>query len=171
MASQELAVLVTQFRLTTDSVKKFKVNTNKLFSEKQTFCNKTNGSELSDFSRVAFKLITTNGRSVSIMADRCGGMVSFAVVKSLAGKEIQKFLSPDGASASRIEHELRRDTDIVHQFTIEAEDYMELKRRVVDSILGDDIAMSSRSVVKIQDGIEVLRLSNYCTKEIESVLK
>jgi len=171
MASQELAVLVTKFGLTTDSVKTFKVNTNKLFSEKQTFCNKANGSELSDFSRVAFKIITTNGHSVSVMADRCGGMVSFAVVKSVAGKEIQKFLSPDGVSASRIEHELRRDTEMMHQFTIEAEDYMELKRRVVDNILGEDIAVSSRSVVSIQDGIEVLRLSNYCTKEIESVLK
>ena len=105
------------------------------------------------------------------MADRCGGMVSFAVVKSLAGKEIQKFLSSNGALASRIENELRRDNEIIHQFTIEGEDYMELKRRVVGSILGEDTAAISLGVISIQDGIEVLRLSNYCTKEIESVLK
>mmetsp|Transcript_23109 Transcript_23109/g.34331 ORF Transcript_23109/g.34331 Transcript_23109/m.34331 type:complete len:107 (-) Transcript_23109:60-380(-) len=106
------------------------------------------------------------------MADRCGGVVSFAVVKSIAGKEIKKFLSPDGDSASRIEHELRRDTEMMHQFTIEGEDYMELKRRVVDSILGKGgDSKSSRSVISIQDGIEVLRLSNYCTQEIESVLQ
>ena len=171
MVSQELAVLVTRFGVTTDSVKTFKVNTNKLFSEKQTFCNSANGSELTDFSRVAFKIITKKGRSVSIMADRCGGMVSFAVVKSLAGKEIQKFLSSNGALASRIENELRRDNEIIHQFTIEGEDYMELKRRVVGSILGEDTAAISLGVISIQDGIEVLRLSNYCTKEIESVLK
>jgi len=172
MASQELAVLVTQFGVTTDSVKAFKVNANKLFSEKQTFCNKANGIEVSDFSRVAFKIVTTNGRSVSVMADRCGGVVSFAVVKSIAGKEIKKFLSPDGDSASRIEHELRRDTEMTHQFTIEGEDYMELKRRVVDSILGKEgDSKSSRSVISIQDGIEVLRLSNYCAQEIESVLQ
>ena len=168
MAAQELAVLVSHLGVRTDSVKTFKVNTNTLFSEKQTFSDKANGGELSDFSRIAFKIITTSGRSASVMADRCGGMVSFAVVKSLAGKEIKKFLSPDEDSASRIEHELRRDTEMMDQFTIEGEDYMELKRRVVDSILGYDIAKSSRSVISIQDGIEVLRLSNYCTKEIES---
>ncbi|KAL7499242.1 hypothetical protein ACHAWT_010162 [Skeletonema menzelii] len=171
MASQELAVLVTQFGVTTYSIKAFKVNTNKLFSEKQTFFNKTNGIEVSDFSRVAFKIMTTNGRSVSVMADRCGGMVSFAVVKSIAGKEIKKFLSPDGDSASRIEDELKRDTEMMHQFTIEGEDYMELKRRVVDSILGkEDDSKTSRSVISIQDGIEVLKLSNFCTNEIESAL-
>ena len=171
-ASQDLAVLVTQFGVTTDTVKAFKCNTNQLFSEKQIFCNRANGDEVSDFSRVAFKITTTTGRNVSVMADRCGGIVSFAVVKSIAGKEIKKFLSPDGDSASRIEDELKRDTEMMHQFTIEGEDYMELKRRVVDSILGKEgDSMSPKSIITIQDGIEVLRLSNYCTKEIESVLQ
>lgn len=172
MASQDLAVLVTQFEVTATNVKVFKVNTNQLFSAKQTFCNKANGNEVSDFSRVAFKITTTNGRNVSVMADRCGGKVSFAVVKSIAGKEIKKFVSPDGDSASRIDDELKRDTEMMHQFTIEGEDYMELKRRVVDSILGrEDDGKSPKSVISIQDGIEVLRLSNYCAKEIESVLQ
>ena len=169
MASQELAVLVTQFGVTTDTIKAFKVNTNKLFSEKQTFFKKTNGIEVSDFSRVAFKIMTTNGRSVSVMADRCGGMVSFAVVKSIAGKEIKKFLSPDGDHASRIEHELKRDTEMMHQFTIEGDDFMELKRRVVDSILGKED--DRKTITSIQDGIEVLKLSNFCTNEIESALQ
>lgn len=170
MASQELAVLVTKFGVTTDSVKTFKVNTNKLFSEKQTFCNKANGNELSDFTRVAFKLITSKGRSVSVMADRCGGIVSFAVVKSLTGKEIQKFLSPDEKHVSRIENELRRDHEMMYQFTIEGDDYMELKRRVVGCILGEDITAMSSRVISIKDGIEVLKLANFCAKEIESVL-
>ena len=173
MASHELAVMVKLLKMTTESVKNFKVNTNKLFSEKQTFCDKSNGKELSDFSRIAFKIVTTNGRSVSVMADRCGGIVSFAVVKSIAGKEIRKFLSPLGDDASRIEHELMHDTKTLHQFTIEFEDFKEMKRRVLACITGKENGglMPSKSVVSIKEGIEVLRLSNYCTNEIESILK
>ena len=81
-----------------------------------------------------------------------------------------KFLSPDEKHVSRIENELRRDHEMMHQFTIEGDDYMELKRRVVGCILGEDITAMSSRVISIKDGIEVLKLANFCTKEIESVL-
>jgi len=170
MAAQELAVLVTQFGVKADEIEAFKVNTNRLFSEKQTFYNKNTGKELTDFSRVAFKITTKNGSSVSVMADRCGGLISFAVVKSHTGKELQRFQSHSEDQASMVQDELREDKEIMHQFTIESEEYLELKKRVVKSILGGYGSKSS-GLVSIQDGIDVMILADYCTVEINAVLK
>ncbi|KAL7550746.1 hypothetical protein ACHAWF_013964 [Thalassiosira exigua] len=169
MAVQELAILVTQFGVKAEDIRDFKVNTNRLFSEKQTFY-KTNGKELIDLSRVAFKITTVKGRSVSVMADRCGGLVSFAVVKSHSGKELQRFQSHDEGEASIVQHELDEDKEILNQFIIERESYLELKTRLVKRILSGN-TRKSPGILSIQDGIDVLALADYCTKEINAVLK
>lgn len=170
MAAQELAVLVTAFGVRADEIESFKVNTNRLFSEKQTYYDTGGGSGVTDFSRAAFKISTTNGRSVSVMADRCGGLVSFAVVKSHTGMELRRFPSLSEEEAAAVQEELREDKEIDRQFVIEREEYLELKRRVVESILGGDSSATS-GLVSIRDGIEVMRLADYCTAEINAVLK
>mmetsp|Transcript_15652 Transcript_15652/g.33896 ORF Transcript_15652/g.33896 Transcript_15652/m.33896 type:complete len:595 (+) Transcript_15652:20-1804(+) len=170
MAAQELAVLVTQLGVKVNEIAAFKVNTNRLFSEKQTFYNKSNGNKVTDFSRVAFKITTKKRRSASIMADRCGGLVSFAVVKSHTGKELQRFQSHDEDQVSVVQDELREDKEIMQQFIIESEEYLELKKRVVKSILSGDASKSS-GLVSIQNGIDVMALADYCTIEINDVLK
>jgi len=170
MAAQELAVLVIQFGVRANEIETFKVNTNRLFSEKQAYFNKNNGEKLTDFSRVAFKITTNKRKSVSVMADRCGGLISFAVVKSHTGKEIQRFPSHDERDASMVQEELREDKDIMNQFIIESEEYLELKKRVVKRIL---LGASSKSpgLVSIQEGIDIMALADYCTVEINAVLK
>jgi hypothetical protein len=171
MAVQELAVLVTLFGVKTNDIETFRVNTNTLFSERLQFYDENNGTTVTDLSRVAFKITTKDGkRSVSIMADRCGGIVSFAVVKSRAGKELQRFQSHDEHQVSMVQSELREDKEISHQFVIESEEYLELKRRVVKSILSSD-SQRSLGLVSILDGIHIMALANYCSIEINAVLK
>ena len=168
MASQELAILVSQYKVVANVIDKFKVNTNRLFSERTTFYNKANGAQLTDYSRVAFKITTKKGQNVSVMADRCGGLVSFAVVKNQKGEEIQRFESHDEEEVSNIRRQIREDKEMTRQFIVHSEDFLEIKRRVVQSILNGGAPMN---VASIQDGIDVMTLADYCTKEINSVLK
>lgn len=168
MASQELAVLVTKFGVKVPEIVSFKVNSNRLFSEKQIFHNKTTGEELTDFARAAFKITLKNRRSVSVMADRCGGLVSFAVVKSHSGKELRRFQSHNEAQVKAVQDELRGDTEIRHQYIIEDKEYLELKKRVVMSISG---SKKPSGLVSIQDGIDILALADYCTTELNAALK
>lgn len=171
MAAQELAVLVVELDVKVNEIQAFKVNTNRLFSERQTFYNKATGAKLTDFSRVAFKITTNTRKSVSIMADRCGGLVSFAVVKSRSGKELQRFQSHDEGQTASVESELREDTELDHQCIIDGEEYLELKKRIVRSILQRRDPRKVHGLVSIKDGIEVMALADYCTAEINAVLK
>jgi len=172
MASQELAVLVTRFGVKADDIETFKVNTNRLFSERQIFYDASSGKEHSDISRAAFKITTKHGRrSVSVMADRCGGLVSFAVVKSHTGKELQRYQSHSEDEASVAQNELREDNEIMHQFIIEREEYLELKKRVVKEILSGNDNNKALGLVSIEEGIEVMALADYCTVKINDVLE
>lgn len=171
MAIQELAVLVTQFGVKASEIATFKVNTNRLFSERLTFYDENHDNTVTDFSRVAFKITTKNRRqSVSIMADRCGGIVSFAVVKSHSGKDLQRFQSLDEDQVSMVQSDLREDKEISKQAVIESEEYLELKRRVVKRMISVE-SLRSLGLVSIRDGIEIMELANYCTIEINAILK
>ncbi|KAL3826999.1 hypothetical protein ACHAXA_000063 [Cyclostephanos tholiformis] len=166
MAAQELAVLVTQLGVKSDEVETFKVNTKRVFSERKTFYNTESGVRLTDFSRVAFKITTKNRKSTSVMADRSGGLINFAVVKSHTGKELQRFQSHDEGQILMLRSELREDKDISHQFIIESDEFLELKKRVVRSILDRKYL----GLASIQDGIDVMALADYCTTKLNAAL-
>ena len=172
MAVQELAVLVTQCGVKVDNIMGFKVNTNRLFSEKLTYFNENSGNGQTDLSRAAFKITTKKGRSVSVMGDRCGGLVSFAVVKSRTGKELQRFQSHDQGQVSVVQDELRGEHgEIADQFIIGREEYLEMKKRLVNRILSGDARSKPSWMVSIQDGIDIMALADYCNIEINAVVK
>jgi predicted dehydrogenase len=166
MAAQELAVLVTKLGVKPDEVVTFKVNTKPVFSERKTFYNTESGVNMTDFTRVAFKITTKNRKSTSVMADRSGGLVNYAVVKSHTGKELQRFQSHDEGQVVMLRSELREDKDIPHQFIIESDEFLELKKRVIRSILDRKYL----GLASIQDGIDVMALADYCTTKINTEL-
>ncbi|KAL7488699.1 hypothetical protein ACHAW6_014298 [Cyclotella cf. meneghiniana] len=174
MACQELAVLFSQYNISYRDVQKFKVNTNRLFSEKVTFVhvNYNDGDErFSDLIRVAFKITTKRGKIVSVMADRCGGLLSFAVVKSHRGEELKRFQSLMEEQVMEYERRLKKETGLIPNFVVEKDDYLELKRRVLDDIRSNNgMKKSDRGLLTIQDGIEVVMLAEYCSGEIDKVL-
>jgi len=165
---QELAVLVTQIGINVEEIVNFKVNTNKLFSEKQIFHDTTSGDKIYNLSRVAFKITTSNKKIASVMVDRCGGLLSFAVVKSKLGKELQRFQSLDTTQVKHLTSELRdASKQLPRQCMIESDDFLELKRRVVKSILSES---NIRGLVSIKEGVQIMMLADYCKKEIDTVL-
>jgi hypothetical protein len=103
------------------------------------------------------------------MADRCGGIVNFAVVKSHTGKELQRFQSHDESQVLVLQSELREDKDISRQFIIESDEFMEMKKRIVRNILGGD-SRRYLGLASIQDGIDIMALADYCTAKINAVL-
>lgn len=171
MAAQELAILVTQLGVKVDEIEGFKVNTNCIFSERQTVRTDNENQQRTDYSRVAFKITTKNRRSTSVMADRCGGLVCFAVVKSHTGKEIQRFQSHDDRQIVLLRSEMRENHDLSQNFIIHRDEYLELKRRVIISILGNQTRKRYPGLASIQDAIEVMILADYLKIRIDAVLK
>lgn len=172
MCIHELAVLVTFFGVTVDTIAKFEVNTRKIFTEKIT-CWKPgtsmpNPEYITDFSRCAFLIKTKTGKEVSVMADRCGGNVSFAVVKDAKRREVKKFEFPDEITAKRLEDQVEADPDMMPYFFTQSDDFQEMKNRVVNSMLS---GREAEGLVRISDATQVLKLAEYCTAHLNNALK
>jgi len=141
MAIHELALLVSFFGVTVESIAKFKVNTGKLFSELLEFGGRT------DFARFAFKITTTTNRSVSVMCDTCGGSVSFAVVKDVNGLEVRKF-----------------ETNL-NEWENQQIDFLNC---LVENML--DSKNDQTALPTLETALEAQRLAEYCTEKLQAAL-
>jgi predicted dehydrogenase len=172
MAIHELALLVTYFDVTVENIEKLKVNSSKLFSEKLSVwkpgTSLPNPEYITDFSRCAFKISLKNGRHMSVMTDRCGGNVSFSVVKDEAGKEVERFEFPTPAEQEQLELLVASDPTIMPQFLVHQKDYFLLKDRVINSILdGTD----ADGVATLKVAIETLKLADYANNILNKSLR
>jgi predicted dehydrogenase len=173
MAIHELALLVTFFQVTVDTIKNIQVNTSTLFSEKVSLlkpgASLRNPEYITDFSRVAFKVTTKSGTNVSLLADRCGGNVSFAVVKDELGKEVKKFEFPDPEMTAKIEEMVALDPQMMPYFLVQSDDYFMLKDRVVNATL-EGKGKDPEGVATIFVGVEALKLAEYTTDHLNKAL-
>lgn len=171
MAIHELALLVSFFDVTVATIDKFELQQNKLFTEKLAVWIPgtvvPDEKYISDFSRIGFKVTTKAGKSVCVMADRCGGNVSFASVRDGSGVEVQKFEFPDAETLAKVDELCIADPDMMPYFFIQSDDYDVLKRKVVDSSLA---GKDADGVATIQIAIEALKLAEYFTEEANKIL-
>lgn len=165
MAVHELALLVSFFGVTVDTIDKFEINTDGEFSEKLTleFNNKT----YTDFSRIRFTVTTKSGTSVSVMANRCGGNVSYALLQDAEGNEIEKFEFPDSETASKVEEQVKADPEMMPYFFVQSDDYLVLKTRVVEAILA---GKDAEGVATISIGVDALKLAEFGTAQLNESL-
>merc|ERR1712032_1371247 len=98
---------------------------------------------------------------------RCGGNISFAVVKDGKGVEVKKFEVPDAATLKKVEEQVAADPDMMPYFFVQSDDYQELKDRVVTSIIK---GVDAKGVATIGIAIEALRLAEYGTEKINAAL-
>jgi len=89
MAIHELALLVTYYGVTTDTIDK--VVADKDYSSCQTLTGPSSGKEFTDFDKLKFTIHTQEGAQVSVAADRCGGDDSVGIVTDATGKEFTDF--------------------------------------------------------------------------------
>jgi len=168
MAIDELAILVTYFNVCVDNIFRFTVNTKEKMTKRVTVRKPGSPTiSMTDFSRAAFKIRTNDDVSVSVMADRCGGNFSFAVVKDGSGKEVQKFEYPHALAAKKLEKQMKADPEMLPYFFGNSNDFLELKIRVVESVLKEK---ESEGVATIDTGIETMRLAEYANDQVMNAL-
>lgn len=161
MAIHELALLVTFFGVTVNSIKEFHLMNNSTSTEQLTIGGYT------DFSRIGFTVTTVDGISASVIADRCGGNISFASVQDANCMEIEKFEFPDKEAQKKLDIQCAEDPEMMPYFFIQSDDYLTLKNLVIDSTLDNRLA---ENVATIQIAIDALKLAEYFTEESSKIL-
>eukprot|EP00541_Cyclophora_tenuis_P017300 CAMPEP_0116567632 /NCGR_PEP_ID=MMETSP0397-20121206/15121_1 /TAXON_ID=216820 /ORGANISM="Cyclophora tenuis, Strain ECT3854" /LENGTH=325 /DNA_ID=CAMNT_0004094657 /DNA_START=36 /DNA_END=1013 /DNA_ORIENTATION=+ len=163
MAVHELALLVSFFNVTVETIDKFEIDGE--FSEKLTL--DFNSKSYIDFSRIRFTVTTKSGATVSVMADRCGGNVSYALVQDKEGNDIEKFEFPDAETAAKVEEQVQADPEMMPYFFVQSDDYLELKNRVINATLA---GKEPEGVATINVGVEALKLAEYGTAQLNESL-
>jgi len=175
MAIHELALLVTFFNVTVDTISDFKVDTSKEVSEKLTIWQPGTSMPdpvyITDFSRVKFEITTKNGTKVSVQANRCGGNVSRAEVRDSEGKELEQFEFPDAKKMEKVDAMVKADPEMMPYFFVQSDDYQELKDRVVGAHAKNVAGARAEGVATINVAIEALKLAEYGTEKLNTALE
>jgi predicted dehydrogenase len=161
MAIHELAICVTYYGVTVDTIAS--VEADKEYSSLKTLGGFT------DFDKLKFKITTKAGVSISVAADRCGGDDSVGIVTDAAsGAELARFSMPDDETVAKIPALKEKYGDAMPYFFTQDPDYLELKNRVVQSVVhGKD----PDGVADIGVAIETLKVAEYLTPILQEELK
>lgn len=102
------------------------------------------------------------------MADRCGGNVSFAMVKDSNGKELSRFEYPTQQESQRIEESVQDQPHVMPYFVVTDDPYRRLKEEVILSVLKQEEA---KDVFPLRVAMEAMKLAEYATEELNKCLK
>ena len=161
MAIHELAICVTYYGVTVDTIES--VQADKEYSSLKTLGGFT------DFDKLKFKLTTKSGVSISVAADRCGGDDSVGIVTdATSGAELARFSMPDDDTIAKIPVLKEKYGDAMPYFFTQDPDYLELKNRVVQSVVhGKD----PEGVADISVAVETLKVAEYLTPILQEQLQ
>ena len=169
MAVHELALLVTYYGVKGDNIKT--VTPDKAYSSCQTLKGPSKGASFTDFDAIGFTLTTTEGKSVSVYADRCGdaggGGFAEAVVKDASGKEVARTKTPDAALVKVVKAKQKAHPDWMPYFHLQHDDYVTLKERVCAAVASGGVP---EGVATIDVATETLKVAEKLTKELTSEL-
>lgn len=161
MAIHELAICVTFYGVTVSTIES--VEADKEYSSLQTLGNFT------DFDKLKFKITTKAGVSISVAADRCGGDDSVGIVTDATnGAELARFSMPDEETVAKIPLLREKYGEAMPYFFTQDPDYLELKNRVVQSVVH---GTPPEGVADIDVAIETLKVAEYLTPILQEQLK
>lgn len=162
MAVHELALLVTYYGVRGDNIAS--CIPDKEYSSCQTLGGYT------DFDAIGFTITTTEGKSVSVYADRCGdaggGGYAEAVV-TVDGEEKFRTLTPDDDLKSVVEAKQADNPDWMPYFHLQHDDYITLKERVCNHIV---TGAEAEGIATIEVAIETLKVAEYLTPLLQKEL-
>jgi len=162
MAVHELALLVTYYGVKADNIKS--IVPDKAYSSCQTL------GKFTDFDAIGFTVTTTEGKTVSVYADRCGdtggGGFSEAVV-SLNGKEVFRSMTPDAELKAQVAPKLKAHPDWMPYFHLQHDDYITLKDRVCAAIMS---GTEPEGVASIAVAVETLKVAEMLTPTLTKEL-
>jgi predicted dehydrogenase len=157
MAIHELALLVTFFGVTTNTIKS--VIADKDNSSCQTLVGPS-GKEFTDFDKIKFTVITTTGTQVSILADRCGGNDSVGIVTNHTGEELARYSMPDEEDIIKMKKLEAENPGANAYFYVQDPDYAMLKERIAKHCVDGTPA---EGVATIDIAVETLKVAEYLT--------
>ncbi|CAJ1970022.1 unnamed protein product [Cylindrotheca closterium] len=159
MAIHELAILVTYYGVTVDTIDK--VEADKEFSSCKTLKGPASGKDFTDFDKLKFKIVTKSGVEVNVAADRCGGDDSVGIVnKADSGEELARFTMPDEATVANTDALKAKYGDAMPYFFAQDPDYLKLKQLVVQNCIDGTPA---EGVADIETAVETLKVAEYLT--------
>ena len=162
MAVHELALLVTFYGVKADNIAR--VVADQAYSSRQTLQGPSQGTHFTDFDAIGFTLTTTEGRTVSVFADRCGdtngGGFSEAVVKDGKGREVARTITPDASLKAVVAAKQAAHPGWMPYFHLQHDDYITLKERVCSAILS---GTKPEGVATLDIASETLKLAEYLT--------
>jgi len=159
MAIHELAILVTYYGVTVDSIAEVKADAD--YSSCRTLRGPS-GEDFTDFDRLKFTITTKAGKRASVAADRCGGDDSVGIVTDAAGSELGRFVMPDEEAVSAIPALEGKYPGAMPYFFAQDPDYAELKNRVAMSRMDEEGAVPE-GVATIDVAVETLKVAEYLT--------
>jgi predicted dehydrogenase len=163
MAIHELALLATFYGVTADNLAS--VVADPAYSSVQTL------GGITDFDKLCFTVTTTEGRTVSVFADRCGDAggqgFSEAVVTDAGGKVVLRSVTPDEALKRQVDAQQKEHPGWMPYFFLQHGDYITLKERVCRSMLD---GTAPEGVASIDVAIEALKLAEMLTPTLQQQL-
>jgi hypothetical protein len=167
MAIHELAILVTYYGVTVDTIADVVADTE--FSSFKTLKGPSSGNKFSDFDKLKFKVITKAGIEINVAADRCGGDDSVGIVTDAkSGTELARFSMPDDQAISNIPVLKEKTGDAMPYFFTQDPDYLKLMALVCQNIVHGTPA---DGVANIDVAIDTLKVAEYLTPILEEQLK
>jgi predicted dehydrogenase len=167
MAIHELAILVTYYGVTVDTIEKAEAD--KEFSSCKTLKGPASGKDFTDFDKLKFKIVTKSGSEVNVAADRCGGDDSVGILTDAStGKELARFTMPDEEAVANTPALKAKYGDAMPYFFAQDPDYLKLKELVVNNFANGTPA---EGVATIDIAIETLKVAEYLTPILQEQLK
>ena len=137
----------------------------------QTLKGPSKGASFTDFDAIGFTLTTTEGKTVSVYADRCGdaggGGFAEAVVKDASGKEVARTKTPDADLLTVVAAKQAEHPDWMPYFHLQHDDYVTLKERVCAACLSGS---PPEGIATIDIAIETLKVAEYLTPTLRKEL-
>ena len=159
MAIHELAILVTFYGVTVDSIEK--VEANKEFSSCKTLKGPSSGKDFTDFDKLKFKIVTKGGIEVNVAADRCGGDDSVGIITDASsGKDLARYTMPDNDTVAAIDTLKAKYGNAMPYFFAQDPDYLKLKALVAQNCVDDS---PTDGVATIDVAVETLKVAEYLT--------
>lgn len=164
MAIHELALLVTFYNVTTDTI--VEVVADSEFSSCQTLKGPS-GKEFTDFDKLKFTVKTKEGSQVSVAADRCGGYDSVGIVMDDIGRETFRYSMPDEEDKANIAKLAKKYPDAMPYFYVQDADYATLKERIARNCFN---RMPAEGVATIDVAVETMKIAEYLTPLLQEQL-
>jgi predicted dehydrogenase len=165
MAIHELAILVTYYGVTVDTIEK--VEADKEFSSCKTLKGPSSGKDFTDFVKLKFKIVSKDGTEISVAADRCGGDDSVAIVTNESGKELVRYTMPDDEAVANTKSLKKKYGDAMPYFFAQDPDYLKLKALVVQNCVDGSPA---HGVATIDIAVDTLKVAEYLTPILQKQL-